>query len=88
LIKAATMPNDIVLIHFGGSGSEIEVCQRLNRNFIAAEIDPKYYKMIIDRLTSGMIEEKYRLIVHKKDISTQQLRLIEPQKLYEINKEK
>lgn len=75
LIKAATMPGDTVLIHFGGSGSEIEVCQRLHRNFIAAEIDSRYYKMIMDRLSSGRIDEKYRLNIRKRDV--QQLRLME-----------
>lgn len=82
LIKASTMPGDTVLIHFGGSGSEIDVCQRLNRNFIAAEIDSKYYKMIMDRLSSGVIDEKYRLNIRKKDMVSQQLRLMEPQKKY------
>ncbi len=61
LIKAATQPGDVVLIHFGGSGSEIEVCRRLNRRFISAEIDTKYYEMIMDRLRSGGIDERYRL---------------------------
>ncbi len=61
LIKSCTMPNDVVLILFGGSGSEIEVCKFLNRKFISAEIDKKYYNMIIDRLNKGRIEEKYRL---------------------------
>ena len=31
LIKSCTMPDDIVLILFGGSGSEIEVCKILKR---------------------------------------------------------
>jgi len=50
LIKSCTMPNDIVLIQFGGSGSEIEVCKKLNRNYITAELDEKYYNLIMDRL--------------------------------------
>lgn len=82
LIKASTQPGDTVLIHFGGSGSEIEVCIRLNRNFIAAEIDPKYYKMINDRLLTGRIDDKYRLINRKKDATSQQLSLIEAQTDY------
>lgn len=62
LIKSCTMPKDIVLILFGGSGSEIETCRIFNRQYISAEIDEKYYKMIIDRLNEGRIEEKYKLI--------------------------
>jgi len=61
LIKSCTMPSDIVLVLFGGSGSEIEVCKILNRRYISAEIDNKYYNMIIDRLNKGRIEEKYKL---------------------------
>jgi len=61
LIKSCTMPNDIVLILFGGSGAEIEVCRNLKRKFISAEIDEKYYNMILDRLEKGKIDEKYRL---------------------------
>lgn len=77
LIKASTMPGDIVLIHFGGSGSEIEVCRQLNRKFISAEIDKKYYQMIIDRLSKGTIEEKYRLKFRRKELTSKQLALME-----------
>lgn len=61
LIKSCTMPSDVVLILFGGSGSEIEVCKVLNRQYISAEVDEKYYKMIVDRLSKGRIEEIYKL---------------------------
>lgn len=61
LIKSCTMANEIVLILFGGSGSEVEVCRILNRRYISAEIDEKYYKMILNRLSKGRIEEKYKL---------------------------
>lgn len=68
LIKSCTMPNDIVLILFGGSGSEIEVCKAIKRQYISAEIDEKYHKMIIDRLNNGKIEEKYRLGLKRREI--------------------
>jgi DNA modification methylase len=61
LIKATTQPKDTVLVLFGGSGAELEVCKNLKRQFIAAEIDPKYHQMASDRLQKGHIEEKYRL---------------------------
>lgn len=61
LIKSCTKPNDIVLILFGGSGSELEVCKLLKRRYISAEIDKKYYEMIVSRLKNGYIEEKYKL---------------------------
>jgi site-specific DNA-methyltransferase (adenine-specific) len=66
LIKASTMPNDVALILFGGSGAELEICKRLNRKFISAEIDPKYQEIIKDRLNNGYIQEKYRLPAYLK----------------------
>lgn len=61
LIKSCTMAGDIVLVLFGGAGSEIEICKLLKRKFISAEIDAKYHKMTLDRLKKGRIEDKYRL---------------------------
>jgi DNA modification methylase len=49
------------LILFGGSGSEIEVAKSLGRHFISAEIDKKYYDVIMDRLKHGTIREEHRL---------------------------
>lgn len=71
LIKSCTMPKDIVLILFGGSGSEIEVCKFLDRQFISAEIDKKYYEIIVDRLRKGKIDEKYRLKMKKERIDNE-----------------
>lgn len=72
LIKSCTMPNDIVLTLFGGSGSELEVCKKLKRKSISAEIDKKYHKMILDRLKNGYIKDKYKLEFknNKKNIAT------------------
>ena len=76
LIKTCTMPHDIVLILFGGSGSELEVCKLLNRQYISAEIDPKYYEIIADRLKNGYIREKYKLQLRKeKEEKTSELSL-------------
>ncbi len=61
LIKSCTMPNDMVLILFGGSGAELEVCKRTKRQYISAEIDEKYYEMIKDRLKNGCIKKEYKL---------------------------
>ena len=51
---------------FGGSGSELEICKRLKRHYISAEIDEKYYEMIIDRLEKGRVEDKYRMLTEIK----------------------
>ena len=84
LIESCTMPGDIVLILFGGSGSEVEACKILKRYYISAEIDEKYHRMIVDRLNEGRIEQKYRLRLQKYDTkNTQaQLALLEEQKKY------
>ena len=63
LIGVATKPKDVVLILFGGSGSEIIECKRLGRKFISAEIDKEYYNLIKERLKhGGDVPEKYRLL--------------------------
>ncbi len=76
LIKSCTMPGDTVLILFGGSGSEIEVCKILKRNFISAEIDEKYYNMIQDRINKGKIEEKYRLRLNRYEKGNAEAQLV------------
>ncbi len=75
LIKSCTMPGDIVLVLFGGSGSEIEICKFLDRQYISAEIDEKYYEVIIDRLKKGRIAQKYRLKLGKHASKEKSLQL-------------
>jgi DNA modification methylase len=84
LIKSCTMPDDIVLILFGGSGSEIEVCKILGRQYVSAEVDERYYKMILDRLNKGRIAERYKLRSKKYETRNQtaQLALLEKQGEY------
>jgi DNA modification methylase len=90
LINSCTMPNDNVLVLFGGSGSEIEICKILKRQYISAEIDEKYHKLILDRISTGRIEEKYRLRLKRYEIKNiqVQLKILESQKDYLIDKEK
>jgi len=75
LILASTRPGDMVLVLFGGSGAELEVCKRNHRDFVSAEIDEKYHKMIIDRLTSGGIADQWRLPVQLKHLPPSQQKL-------------
>lgn len=84
LIKSCTQPNDKVLILFGGSGSEIEICKVLNRRYISAEIDKKYFNLINDRLKKGKIEEKYRLNIKNYEVKNlqTQLKLLQEQEKY------
>jgi len=79
LVLSCTQPGDVVLVHFGGSGSELEVCRILGRHFVSAEIDPLYHQMIVDRLSRGRIDEKYRLMAQlSPQAIEEQLNLIEP----------
>lgn len=63
LIRASTQPGDIVLILFGGSGSEISQCVALKRKYVSAEIDSSYYRLIMHRLSEGgKVREEDRMI--------------------------
>ena len=84
LIKSCTLPGDIVFVLFGGSGSELETCKNLDRQYISAEIDDYYYSMIQDRLSTGKISDIYKLNSDKSHskLSTQQLKLLQKRKPY------
>jgi len=69
LIKGSTKQKDTVFVLFGGSGAEIDVCKKLNRNFISAEIDKKYCDIINARLEKGFIMPEHKLIHGKKKTS-------------------
>ncbi len=76
LIKSCTQENDDCFILFGGSGSELVLCQQLKRNFISCELHPEYYQMIKDRLENkGQIKDTYRLdfVQQKKNNKKQQV---------------
>lgn len=74
ILKASTKKNDIVLIHFGGSGNEILLTKQLKRHFISAEIDKIYYEMILKRIkNNGCIPEEYKLKLKKEKINKNNL---------------
>jgi len=55
LIKSVTDPKDTVLILFAGSGSEIEVCRKLDRNWISAELNEEYCEHIEKKLDNEIL---------------------------------
>ena len=59
LIECCTMPGDTVLVLFGGSGSECEVCKEGGRDFITAELHKTYYDLIKKRIEQGEIPKEY-----------------------------
>lgn len=91
LIKSCTKKDDDCFILFGGSGSELVLCQQLERNFISCEIQEEYYQMIQDRIDkNGKIDDHYRL--HKRAekqarvSNEQQMRLMEKRTRYTRSK--
>ena len=73
LIEASTKKDDTILILFGGSGSEISLCKKLERNYISCELNKLYYNMIIDRINNnGEIKDCYKLpMVQNRDKNKQ-----------------
>ncbi|MBZ5620657.1 MAG: site-specific DNA-methyltransferase [Acidobacteriia bacterium] len=59
VVEMSTLPGDLVLDPFGGSGTTFAVCEKKSREWIGAEID--FCEEIIDRLESGEIR------AHKND---------------------
>lgn len=72
LIKSCTIENDDIFILFGGSGSELILSRKLNRNFISCELHKEYYEMILDRLNNnGEIKDEFRLdFIQQKNSET------------------
>lgn len=55
LIQSVTMPGDTVLILFAGSGSEINVCRKLKRNWISADLSKNYCERIQRQLDNQIL---------------------------------
>jgi site-specific DNA-methyltransferase (adenine-specific) len=51
LIESSSVPGEVVLDMFGGSGSTAEAAIQTERNFITIEKDPAYHAGIIERLS-------------------------------------
>lgn len=58
LIQSVTKPGDTVLILFAGSGSEINVCRKLGRHFISAELNKEYCDFIERQLDEQILKFK------------------------------
>jgi DNA modification methylase len=54
LVRASSCPGDLVFDPFCGSGTVPVVCKRLDRRFIACEINPEYCRMAEARLSKTM----------------------------------
>jgi adenine-specific DNA-methyltransferase len=52
-IKHSTSRGDLVVDPFGGSGSVVRACQRIDRNAVAIELDDLNYKLSLRKLEEG-----------------------------------
>jgi site-specific DNA-methyltransferase (adenine-specific) len=55
VVEISTIPGDLVLDPFGGSGTTFAVCEKKDRRWIGIEID--YGAEIIERLEGGMVHQ-------------------------------
>lgn len=67
LTNAATKKGDMVMILFGGSGSEIVKARDMGRDYLSCEIHKPYHRMIQERLKDGgRISGRHRLPCYEK----------------------
>jgi len=59
IVKASSNEGDLVLDPFIGVGTTATVCQKLKRNFIGFEQNPKFVKIANQRLEEIILEQKY-----------------------------
>jgi DNA modification methylase len=59
IIKASSNEGDLVLDPFCGSGTVPVVCKRLNRNFIACELNENYCNIARERLNNAQQKSVY-----------------------------
>lgn len=55
IIRCGSNLGDVILDPFLGSGTSIEACKLLHRNFIGIEINPDYCKIAEERLAQGVL---------------------------------
>ncbi len=53
VVEMSTVPGEVVLDPFGGSGTTFAVCEKKNRRWLGVEID--FAREIVERLESGEI---------------------------------
>ncbi len=58
LIKASSKPGDLVFDPFCGAGTVPVVCERLDRRFVACEINPDYCRIAEARMTKAASSEE------------------------------
>lgn len=59
LVENSSKEGEWVLDPFAGIGATALACQNTNRDFIGAEIDPKYYEIAKERIKNEISNENY-----------------------------
>ena len=65
-IKNSSKEGDLVLDSFGGSGTTLIACEKLNRRARLVELDPHYCDVIVGRLCEMVQGEWKRIEYHQK----------------------
>ena len=50
MVRASSVPGDLVLDLFSGTGTTAVICRKLGRNFIGCEINPEYRAIALERM--------------------------------------
>ncbi len=51
-----TVPGDLILDPYMGSGPVAQACHEMGRRYIGIEIEEKYCEIAVDRLAQGVLE--------------------------------
>ena len=73
IIKASSNPGDLVLVPFGGSGSECVAAARLGRDFVSFELDERYIALINERLDALANGQPTQTVKLRQDPTTVRL---------------
>ena len=57
LVDAITLPQNLVLDPFMGSGTTGVACMNLKRKFIGIEIEPKYFDIACERIENAQRQQ-------------------------------
>lgn len=73
-IKSCTKEGDSVFIPFGGSGTEVVLCNEMKRKWVSCELHKPYFDMINARLANdGAIPDECRLSTRKDGVYSPRL---------------
>ena len=69
IIKASTNEGDVVADFFCGCGTTIAVAEKLNRNWLGVDISHLAIKLILDRLTNPLDDNRKKVLLSEIEIN-------------------